>query len=197
MKFTFNRKDKLVNITLSYSFIERNETKKFGYIIIYTLLFLILIIFLWFYFLVFLFNIYVLYQILYNIVDTTVFINENEYEIYITNFQSNYNNKLNTNYLDRFIELFKSNYLDRFIELFKSNSSIKYFPNYFVDVPSFNKYDKEIVYNLEPLYYNINNQRLNRINELESLVNEMYYCIKQYKSTVDWILNNHNNNLCY
>jgi len=78
--------------------------------------------------LVFLFNLYVFYQILYNIVDTTVFINENEYEIYITNFQSNYNNKLNTNYFDRFIELFKS------------NSSIKYFPNSFVDVSFFDKY---------------------------------------------------------
>jgi len=181
-----------INITFSYSFLKWQEKviKKFGYITICTLLFLILILLLLFYLLLFVFNFYILYQALYNVFNATVFINDNEYETYITNFQCN-TSKPNTNHLERFIELFLS------------DSSIKYFPSYFVDIGiKDNKYfinnfvsninnnklsTMEYIYSQQFILSNSNRvQLLNNMKDLEMLYN-IYY---EYSNDIKWIINN-------
>lgn len=81
---------------------------------------------------------------------------------------------------------------NKFIDLFKNNSSVNYFTSHFVVTNSYayENNEKEILYDLEPLFYNINNKRLSYILELESTMNEMYHHIKEYKLSIGWILNN-------
>jgi hypothetical protein len=194
MEFTINKKDKLVNINIifSYSFFYQHKKifliKRFGYIIVNILLGFILIIFLWFYLLLFVYNLYVFYLILYSIFDTIIFIKDNECETFIINFYSN-DSKLSPNCLDRFIELFKP------------NSSVKYFTSYFVDI---NIRDNKYILNnfvpnnnklstLEYIYsqqFNLSNsnsdQFLNSVKNLEMLYNICY----EYSNDIKWIIDN-------
>jgi hypothetical protein len=191
MVFTINKKDKLINITFSYSLFEfyKKVIKKFSCITINTLLDFILIIFLWFYLLLFIFNIYVIYQILYNVFNAILIVNDNECETLIINFHCNHS-KLS------------SNCLNRFIELFKPNSSVKYFTSYFVDINiRDNKYfisnfvfnDNNKLSTLEYIYsqqFNLSNsnrvQFLNSVKNLEMLYNICY----EYSNDIKWIIDN-------
>jgi len=125
-------------------------------------------------------NIYVLYDLIF---DNNLNIVKNVYS----------DNEMVHTFAPSDIKLHNS-FFEKFIDLFKANSYFKYFPSYFVD--SLEKKEKGIVYNLEPFFDDVHHQRVKYIYELESHVNEMYSSIKQYKSTVDWILSNTNNILC-
>jgi len=180
MKFTINEKYKLANIIFLYRSNKgyKNTMKRFSSISISALLYFILIILLLFYLLLFVFNLYVSYKILSNIIDTTVFMNNNEYEKYIlTNFQCK--NKLSVNSLDRFIELFRS------------DSSIKYFPSYFK--PKIINYQNDSISILEYIYsqqFILSNsnkiQSINYIKNLEMLYNICY----EYSNDIKWIISN-------
>lgn len=135
---------------------------------------------------------YIEYFILYNIILFVILIYYdiiNVYVLYDLIYDNTFNIVINVSsemvhtFAPSDIKLYNS-FFDKFIYLFKSNSSFKYFPSYFVDVPCY-KSNKKYINTLEPLFYGINNQRLSYIYELESLVNEMCFSIKQYKLSIN------------
>jgi hypothetical protein len=85
-----------------------------------------------------------------------------------------------------------------FVDLFKStNTSIKYFPSYFVgsgfgsNCIRYENYSNtilELVYSQH--FITLNNQELIYMNNLESIYNVMLNNMKEYSSTVNWIINN-------
>ena len=96
------------------------------------------------------------------------------------------------------IKSYKYSISNKFIESFQSNSSIKYFPNYFVNdnnnIRHFNKNDISIlslIYSKQFIILNhINNYNLNHIKDIDILYN-IYY---EYSNNIKWIINNNNNN---
>lgn len=183
-----NKRDKLSSITFSYYFDSKNNI--YTYIDIDNCDYILFICFFTImFFNVLLLIVLIIFDIIYINIDTV-----NEFEYIPPKFvKSNISINLKQNINNSIFTIF--------IDLFNTKSSIKYFPSYFV--PEHIKCENNNICILEYIYAHkfnildyINNQNSLELinneyaNNLEVLNSELLSLIKEYSSTIKWIVNN-------